>query len=48
MKRPFSIVLITRDRDSNNEIHIKYETETAHPRIEILKFFVKYFFKLKF
>lgn len=46
MKKPFSIILITRDKKTDNEIHIKYETETAHPRIEIIKFLLKSIFKI--
>lgn len=45
MKKPLSIILITKDKNTNNEIHIKYETETAHPKIEIIKFLIKSLFK---
>lgn len=47
MKQPLSVVIMTKDKMTEKEIHYKYDVVTAYPRIEIIKIMLKTIFQLK-
>jgi hypothetical protein len=45
---PISIQIITRDQTSNREVRHQYVIQSAHPRWDMLKVFLRAFFIIKF
>jgi len=46
MKRPISILIITKSKESGEEIHKRYDGETNFPRLYLLKIFLRMIFSL--
>lgn len=36
MKLPLSVIVITRDPETKQEVHNRFDALTAHPRLKIL------------
>jgi hypothetical protein len=46
MKRPLSVIVITRDRATLQEVHHRFDAETGFPRLRLLLIFLRAFFAL--
>lgn len=46
MKKPLSVIIITKDPKSEKEIHHRYDSVTSHPRLEIIKILFKSIFTI--
>lgn len=46
MKRPLSVVIITRDPKTEQEIHNRFDAQTNYPRFKLFAIFFKAIFSL--
>jgi hypothetical protein len=46
MKRPLSVVIITRDPKTQREVHTRYDAQTRFPRLRLIPIFFRSFFSL--
>ncbi len=46
MKKPLSVIIITKETKSEKEIHHRYDSVTSYPRLEILKILFKSLFTI--
>jgi hypothetical protein len=46
MKRPLSIIVITKDPKTMQEVHTRYDAQTGFPRFRLVLWFVRAFFSL--
>ena len=46
MKRPLSVIIITKDQDTLQEVHHRFDVETGFPRLRLLTIFLRAFFAL--
>ncbi|MDI6803623.1 MAG: hypothetical protein QME58_07225 [Bacteroidota bacterium] len=44
MKKPLSVIIITKNQKSEKEIHNRYDSVTSFPRLEIIKILFKSLF----
>ncbi len=47
MKRPLSVVIITKHPDTMQEIHRRFDTTTSYPRLKMISILLKVLFKVK-
>ena len=48
MKTPISVIIITKDARTMQEIHNRYDGETSFPRLRLFSVFLRAFFTAKF
>ncbi len=48
MKQPFAVVIISKDRETQREIHTRFDSMTSFPRLKLLSICIKALFKGKF
>jgi hypothetical protein len=41
MKHPLSVIIITKDPDTKREVHRRYDSQTAFPRLKLLAILLK-------
>jgi hypothetical protein len=46
MKRPLSVIIVTKDRATLQEIHHRYDVETRFPRLRLLTVVLRALFAL--
>jgi hypothetical protein len=46
MKRPLSVLIVTRDQATLQEVHHRFDVETGFPRLRLLGIFLRAFFAL--
>ena len=46
MKRPMSVIVITRDPKSLRETHHRFDVQTGFPKLSLLGIFLKAFFSV--
>jgi hypothetical protein len=44
MKRPLSVIIVTRDPATQREVHNRFDVETGFPRLRLVVIFFKAFF----
>jgi len=44
MKHPLSVIIITRDRKTQQEVHNRFDVQTGFPRLKLISIFFKAFF----
>jgi len=44
MKRPLSVIIITKDPKTLQEIHTRFDVQTNFPRVKLLTLALKLFF----
>ncbi|MBI1807216.1 MAG: hypothetical protein HYR76_09220 [Ignavibacteria bacterium] len=44
MKRPLSVIIITKDKKTQQEIHNRYDVQTSFPHLKLLSIFLRAFF----
>jgi hypothetical protein len=47
MKRPLSVIIITKHPETMKEIHTRFDVQTNHPRLKLLSLLIKAVLKLK-
>lgn len=45
MKRPFSVIIISKDPTTQREIHTRFDAQTSFPRLKLFSIFLKALFK---
>ncbi|MFI5251531.1 MAG: hypothetical protein ACHQQQ_03770 [Bacteroidota bacterium] len=48
MKHPLAVVIISKDPETQREIHTRFDAVTSFPRLKLLTIFIKALFKGKF
>ena len=48
MKTPISVIIITKDPKTMQEVHNRYDGETGFPRLRLLSVFLRAFFTARF
>jgi len=48
MKRPFSVVIITKDPKTQQEIHNRFDTQTGFPRLKLITIVLRAIFTSHF
>ena len=48
MKRPLSVIIITKDPKTQQEVHNRFDAETSFPRLKFFSIFLKAFFTAHF
>jgi hypothetical protein len=48
MKRPLSIIIISKDPKTQQEVHNRYDTSARFPRLALLTMCLRAFFGAKF
>jgi hypothetical protein len=48
MKRPLSVIIITKKPNTVQEIHSRFDAQTSFPRLKLISIFLKAFFTEKF
>ena len=46
MKRPLSVIIVTKDQATLQEIHQRFDVETGFPRLRLLTIFLRAVFSL--
>ncbi len=46
MKRPLSVIVITRDPKTSQEIHNRFDAQTSFPRLKLWSIFFRAFFSI--
>ena len=46
MKRPLSVVIISKDPKTLQEIHNRFDAQTSFPRLKLFSIFLRAFFSL--
>ena len=46
MKRPLSVIIITKHPKTLQEVHTRFDMQTGFPRIALLSIFIKALFSL--
>ena len=46
MKRPLSVIIVTRDKRTSQEIHNRFDAQTSFPRIKLFLIFCRAVFSL--
>lgn len=46
MKRPLSVIIVTRDKATQQEVHQRFDVETGFPRLRLLTIFLRALFTL--
>ncbi len=44
MKRPLSVIIITKDKKTGQEIHNRFDAETGFLRLKLISIFIRAFF----
>ena len=44
MKRPLSVIIVTKDPSTQREIHNRFDVETGFPRLRLFTIFFRAFF----
>ncbi|MBI5214587.1 MAG: hypothetical protein HY960_02420 [Ignavibacteriae bacterium] len=47
MKRPLSVIIITKHPETMKEIHTRFDVQTSHPRLKLLSLLFKAAFSSK-
>ncbi|MBI1803296.1 MAG: hypothetical protein HY033_04415 [Ignavibacteriae bacterium] len=46
MKRPLSVIIITKDPKTLQEIHTRFDVQTGFPRLKLISIFLKAIFSV--
>ncbi len=46
MKRPISVIIISKDRKTSREIHNRFDAETSFPRLKLLSICLRAIFAI--
>jgi hypothetical protein len=46
MKRPLSVIIISKDRKTQREVHNRFDAQTSFPRLKLLSIFLKALFSI--
>ena len=44
MKHPLSVIIVTKDPKTLQEVHNRFDTQTAFPRLALIGIFLRAFF----
>jgi hypothetical protein len=47
MKRPLSVIIITKHPETMKEVHTRFDVQTSHPRLKLLSLLLKVAFSSK-
>ena len=48
MKRPLSVIIITKDPKTLREVHNRFDAQTSFPRLKLFSIFLKAFFTAQY
>ncbi len=46
MKRPLSVIIITKDPKTQQEVHSRFDAETGFPKLKLISILLKAIFSL--
>lgn len=46
MKRPLSVIIISKDKKTMQEVHNRFDVQTSFPRLKLFSIFLRAFFSL--
>ncbi|MBI5475351.1 MAG: hypothetical protein HY964_01280 [Ignavibacteriales bacterium] len=46
MKHPLSVIIITKNKKTGQEIHNRFDALTSFPRLKLISIFIKSFFSI--